>query len=63
MIAGFFGLVIGCGMAAVLKKKEDDFPRFIVVASTVAFAACGIVAKKKWAEEVVGFFVIKGGGL
>jgi len=62
MIAGFVGFVIGCGVAAML-RKEVDFPRYIVVASTVTFAACGIVAKKKWVEEVVGFFVIRGGGL
>lgn len=59
VLAGVAGLLLGSISAAVLKQEGEAFPSYIVAACAGTFALSGAIAKKEWAEDVIGFFVSK----
>jgi VIT1/CCC1 family predicted Fe2+/Mn2+ transporter len=57
VLAGVAGIFLGLVAATVLKKNAEAFPTHIVVACAATFAVGGAIAKRQWAQEVIGFFV------
>lgn len=58
-IAGIVGLVLGCILAAIIKKDGEAFPIYVIIACSATFALCGAIAKKEWMIDAITFFITK----
>ncbi len=54
-IAGLVGCIVGSALAFVIQKEAEPFPAYVVLATTVIFAACGGFARRKWLDAVWDF--------
>jgi ABC-type Mn2+/Zn2+ transport system permease subunit len=54
-VAGLVGCLVGSALAFVIQKEVEPFPAHIVLATTVIFAVCGGLAKRKWVDAVWEF--------
>jgi hypothetical protein len=56
LVAAIFGAALGSLIGAIVQKKDDPFPLFLVIAFISIFAVCGVFSKRKWIDRVLDFF-------